>query len=86
MTVSDNTKQAEVLGDFFKNLGKKGLNVSKKIAKNPGRALEIGANAGTAFAQKLKSGLIIITRGDKLLLPRKMIISRKFCISFCLNE
>ena len=29
MTVSDNTIQAEGLGDFFKNLGRKGLNVSK---------------------------------------------------------
>ena len=33
MTVSDNTIKAEGLGDFFKNLGKKGLNVSKKMAK-----------------------------------------------------
>ena len=33
MTVSDNTIKAG-LGDFFKNLGKKGLNVSKKMAKN----------------------------------------------------
>ena len=32
MIVSDNTIQAEGLGDFFKNLGKKGLNVSKKMA------------------------------------------------------
>ena len=30
MIVSDNVIQAEGLGDFFKNLGKKGLNVSKK--------------------------------------------------------
>ena len=41
MTVSDDTIKAEGLGDFFKNLGKKGLNVSKKMAKNvlsnPGR-------------------------------------------------
>ena len=34
MIVSDNVIQAEGLGDFFKNLGKKGLNVSKKMAKN----------------------------------------------------
>ena len=38
------------------SLGKKGLNVSKKMAKNvlknPGRALEIGANVGTAFASR----------------------------------
>ena len=56
MAVSDNTKQAEGLGDFFKNLGKKGLNVSKKTAKNvlrnPGRALETGANVGSAFASR----------------------------------
>ena len=56
MIVSDNVIQAEGLGDFCKNLGKKGLNVSKKMAKNvsknPGRALEIGANVGTAFASR----------------------------------
>ena len=56
MIVSDNVIQAEGLGDFFKNLGKKRLNVSKKMAKNvlknPGRALEIGANVGTAFASR----------------------------------
>ena len=34
MNVSDNTIQAENLGDFSKTLGKKGLNVSKKMAKN----------------------------------------------------
>ena len=34
MIVSDNTIQSEGLGDFFKNLGKKRLNVSKKMAKN----------------------------------------------------
>ena len=33
MIVSDNTIKAEGLGDFFKNLGKKGLNVSKKWQK-----------------------------------------------------
>ena len=33
MIVSDNVIQAEGLGDFFKKLGKKGLNVSKKMAK-----------------------------------------------------
>ena len=33
MTVSDDTIKAEGLGDFFKNLGKKGLNVSKRMAK-----------------------------------------------------
>ena len=33
-TVSDTTILAEGWGDFFKNLGKKGLSVSKKMAKN----------------------------------------------------
>ena len=33
MTVSDNTVEAESLSDFFKNLGKKRRNVSKKMAK-----------------------------------------------------
>ena len=56
MIVSDNIIQAETLGDFFQNLGKKGLHVSKKLAKNvlknQGRALEIGANVGTAFTTR----------------------------------
>ena len=56
MIVSDNVVQAESLDDFFKNLGKKGLNVSKKMAKNvlsnPGRALDITAKIATAAASK----------------------------------
>ena len=45
--VSDNMIQAEVLGDFFKNLGEKGFNVSKFMAKivlsNTRRALDLTA-------------------------------------------
>ena len=56
MNVSNNTIQSEGRGDFFKKLGKRGLNVTKKMAKNvlknPGRALEITANVGTAFAYR----------------------------------
>ena len=56
MTVSDTTIKAEGLGDFFKNLGKKGLNVSKKIAKivlsNPERALDLTAKIATAAASR----------------------------------
>ena len=52
--VSDNVVQAEGLGDFFRNLSKKGLNVSKKMAKNvlsnPGRALDLTAKIATAAA------------------------------------
>ena len=56
MIVSDNTIQAVGLGDFFKNLGKKGLSVSKKMAKNvlsnPGRALDLTAKIATAAASR----------------------------------
>ena len=56
MTVSDDTIKAESLGDFFKNLGKKGLNVSKKMAKNvlsnPRRALDLTAKIATAAASR----------------------------------
>ena len=56
MIVSDNVIQAEGLGDFFKSLGKKGLNISKKMAKNvisnPGRALDLTAKIATAAASK----------------------------------
>ena len=56
MTVSDDTIKAEGLGNFFKNLGLKGLNVSKKMAKNvlsnPGRALDLTAKIVTAAASR----------------------------------
>ena len=56
MIVSGNTIQAEGLGDVLKNLGKKQLNVSKKMAKNvlknPGRALDITANFATSAASR----------------------------------
>ena len=57
MTVSDDTIKAEGLGDFFKNLGKKGLNVSKKMARNvlgnPGRALNLTAKIATESASRI---------------------------------
>ena len=56
MTVSDDTIKAEGLGDLFKNLGKKGLNVSKKMARNvlsnPGRALDLTAKIAKAAASR----------------------------------
>ena len=57
MTVSDNTIRAEEgLSDFFKSLGKKGTKVSKKMAKNvlknPGQALDITKNIGTAAVSR----------------------------------
>ena len=56
MTVSDDPLKAEGLCNFFKNLGKKGLNVSKKMAKNvlsnPGIALDLTAKIATAAASR----------------------------------
>ena len=54
--VGDNTRNAQGLADFFKNVGKKGLNVSNKMAKNvssnPGRALGLTAKLATAAVSK----------------------------------
>ena len=56
MTVSDDTMKAKGLGNFFKILGKKGLRVSKKMAKNvltnPGRVLDLTAKIATAAASR----------------------------------
>ena len=56
MIVSDNTIKAEGLGSSFKNLGKisskAGKNLATNVLKNPGRALEIGANIGTAAVSR----------------------------------
>ena len=56
MIVSDNTIQAEGLGDFFKNMGKISAKAGKKLAKNvlsnPGRALDLTAKIATAAATK----------------------------------
>ena len=49
---SSETIQAEGMGDFFRSVGKAAKNVGKKILNNPGRALEIAANIGTAAASK----------------------------------
>ena len=61
MIVSDNTIEAEGLGDFSKNLAKKGLNVSKKMAKNvlsiPGRALDLTTKIATAAAFEIPNKL-----------------------------
>ena len=56
LIVSDQTIQAEGLSNFFrkaaKNTAKLASHVGKKILNNPGRALEIAANIGTAAASK----------------------------------
>ena len=82
MIVSDNVIQAEGLGDFFKNLGKKGLNASKKMAKNvlsnPGGALDLTAKIATAAASRnskqalstLPELITFYNTGKGLYLPR----------------
>ena len=52
LIVSDQTIQAEGLGDFFRGIGKAAKSVGKKILNNPGRSLELAANIGTAAASK----------------------------------
>ena len=52
LIVSDQTIQAEGLGDFFRGIGKAAKSVGKKNLNNPGRALELAANIGIAAASK----------------------------------
>ena len=55
MAVSDNSIQAKDLGDLFKHLGKRGLNVSKKMAKKYLKILAqllITLNFATAAASR----------------------------------
>ena len=84
MIVNDNTTQAESLGDFFKNLGKNGLNVSKKKAKNvlenAGQALDITANnASVAVSRNPKAALSTLLEFINFLVLLKVYISEKFC-------
>ena len=63
LIVSDQTIRAEGLGDFFCSVGKAAKNVAKKKRNNPGRALGIAANIGTAAAIK-NPKLIAATASD----------------------
>ena len=62
LIVSDQTIQAEGLGDFFRGIRKAAKSVGKKL-NNPGRALELAANIGTAAASK-NSRMIAATAPD----------------------
>ena len=82
MIVSDNTIQAEGLGDVFKKLGKVSFKAPIKLArnalKNPSRYLEIGANVAAATASRspkaalstLPESIIFCHTGKGLNLPR----------------
>ena len=61
MTVSDNTIQAKGLGNFFKNLVKKGLmhqNMAKNTLSNRGRSLDLTAKLATAAASRNSKGAL----------------------------
>ena len=65
LIVSDQTIQAERLGEFFKHIGNAVKNVEKKILDNPGRALELEAITGTAATSKNRR-MIVATAPDVL--------------------
>ena len=77
MIVSDNVIQAEDLCDFFKNLGKKGLNVpfsmpcikdGKKRSIQPRTSLRFNSkNCYSSSFSKFQTGSINITRVDNIL-------------------
>ena len=62
MIVSDNTIQAEGLGNFFENLGKISAKAGKKLAKNvlsnPVRGLDLTAKIATAAATKSRKAAL----------------------------
>ena len=77
MTVSDNTIQAEGLRDFLKNLGKKGLKVSEKTAKNvlsnPTRSSDLTAkNSRGAASRNSKQALSTLPELVIFAIPEKV--------------
>ena len=62
MTLSDNTKEAKSLVDFFNKLGKKAPNVlkktSRKVLNNHGRVLKIGANVASSSASRISQQVL----------------------------
>ena len=88
MTVSDITLAVECLGDFFKNLRKKGSKQEKiwqeNVLRNPGRAFEIGENVGTAFSSwhPTYRSFIIFTRSGRFVSHWKKIKPCESCSIF----
>ena len=83
MIVSDNTIQAEGLGDFFKKLGKVSGKAAKNLAtnalKNPSRFLEIGANVVAVTASRNpKAALSALPEVVKFYLTGKGLYLGKF--------
>ena len=87
MTFSDNTVQTEGLGNFFKNLGRKALTISKKMAKNVlknlGRPVENGANLGSAFASRSLNQFSQHAKNDQFLSLRKKVVPWEISLVLC---
>ena len=56
--LSDTTVQEKGLSKFFKATGEVAVGFGKKVANNPGRALEVGAYLATAFASRKPSAVL----------------------------
>ena len=74
---------------FFKNLGKisvqVGKNLAKIVLKSPGRAFEIGANVGSAFASlNPKAALSSLPEVNNFLSHRRKAIPGHICKVFVL--
>ena len=86
MIVSDNTIRAESFSDFFKKLGKKGLNVSKKwqkgIKKSWASLRFNSKNSHSSSFSKFQTGSINITRSDSVLQHRKGSLPRQICLNY----
>ena len=83
MTVSGYTLKTESLGIFLKNLAKisvkAGKNLTSNILKDPGRALEIGANIATAAASRnLKAALLTLPEVGKFYHKDRVVYLGKF--------
>ena len=90
MNVSDFIIAAEGLGDLLKNLSKKRLNVSKRMAKNvsknPGRALDITANIAPAAASRNpKTALSSLPELTNFIILVKVYISENLYILCYIN-
>ena len=87
MPVSDTTRTVEVLGDFFKNLSQKWLNIIKKMAEIVLKKFRTSLGNWSKrwyciFILKPWSSFVIINRSDHFLSHRKRIIPWEICIIF----
>ena len=58
--------------------------MAKNVLKSPERALETGANVGSAFASRSPKAAFSSSRGDQLLSQRKRIILGQICIIYAI--